>query len=202
MPIVTDDELKVVVTLGMPGLTVAQNVYYARYDGLGDVNEATTTNDMKLWSDDMYANMLATLADTVTIEEVTVFRKVTADPLVFEQIGTEASTQVGTSTDQCLPNGVAMVMRVGTVALRSIARKYIPGINEGSSDITTWSAAALAAGASFLFDWLAGPATQAGRDYTVGIVSTKDGLFKTFKGTGILSAIPGYQRRRKPGVGI
>ncbi len=202
MTIVQDDELKVVSTLAMPGLTIAQNVFYARYTAAAVVDEDDVTDDMLAWVDDMFAGVQTILADVVSLSEVTVYKKVTVSPLEFEQIGNLPGARIGLSTDHALPNGVALVIRVGTVALRSIARKYIGGINEGVSDGPDWAASALAGGAAFLADWIAGPATVSGRTYEAGIVSTKDGLFKTFLPTGIVSSIPGYQRRRKPGVGV
>ncbi len=195
-------ELKVVVTISMPGLTVAQNVYYVRYTGVNPADEEDVVDDMKLWADDMYGNILSVLADTVSISEVAVSTKLQAEPLSFEEIGTVPSTQVGTALDPILPNGVAVVMRVATSAVKSLARKYIAGISDGFNIGAVWDSNVLSSSASFLFDWIAGPATVGDRSYVAGIVSTKDGFFKTFPGAGILSTIPGYQRRRKPGVGI
>lgn len=202
MTVVQNDELKVVVSIGMPGTTIAQNVFYARYTALTEPTDAVVANDMLLWVDEMYENLDGQMGPDVFINEVITYKKITAVPLVFQQIGSEESTEVGTSATETLPNGVAMVMRIGTVALRSIARKYIAGLSEENVLTVSWSSTALVQGALFLIDWIAGPPTQSGRTYEAGIVSAKDGLFKTFLSIGTLSIIPGYQRRRKPGVGV
>lgn len=202
MTIVPSQPLKIVVTIGMPGLTIAQNVYYALYTGGADAADTDVVDDMVIWITALYINIDGQMNDTVTVDEVEVFKRVTSDPLVFESIGSDVTSVVGLVAGEALPNGVALVLRASTIALKSIARKYLPGISESNVLETTWSSTLLANAVLFLADWVAGPPTQGVRTYDGGIVSTKDGNFKAFALSSVVSAIPGYQRRRKPGVGI
>lgn len=201
MAVEQNDALKIVASFDMPGLTIAQNVFYASYTAVGDATEEDVTDDLLAWVEKMFDNLDGQIADTVSLNEVVVSKKIGASPLTWEEIGNVAGAFVGLDTTEAVPNGVAMVLRVATTALRSLARKYIAGLSETDTLTTSWSSTALVNGALFLADWILGPDTVAGRTYIPGIVSTLDGFFKTFGNEGVISAIPGYQRRRKPGVG-
>lgn len=202
MAIEADDNLKIVVTLSMPGLTVSQNVFYARYDSLFPSTEENVTSDLAAWIEEMWLNIEDIIVDVVSISEIVVSKQIVVFPPVFEEIGTEAGTFVGLEIADMVPHGVAMVARIATSGVKSIARKYIAGISEGFSTEAGWTAGAVLDGIAFIVDWITGPPSVDSRQYTGGIVSNKDGLFKTFGVSGILSGIQGYQRRRKPGVGI
>ena len=196
------DALKVVVSLAMPGDTIAQNVFYCEYtDGL-EADDADVTDDCEAWVIEMYAHILSILADTVSVNEINVYKKTSAVPLEYDLIGTAAGTQVGTAVTDPLPNGVAFVLRAGTIVAKTVARKYLPGLSEAQSAGAAWVAGAVTDVIAFGVDWVTGPDTVGSRTYNGGVVSSKDGLFKAFNAAAIISTIPGYQRRRKPGVGI
>lgn len=201
MSVIPNDELKVVATFVMPGITVAQNVYYCRYDGEFLTSNQNVADDMLIWVEDMMAPFEEILTTLVTLSAVTVFKKISADPLEFEQIGDEPGSFAGIETSDTIPNGVAMVIRVATQVGGRLARKYIAGVSEGFVEAIAFTSGAITAAGLFAVEWIAGPATQGAREYVSGIISVGDGTFRELGFTAIVSVIPGYQRRRKPGVG-
>ena len=196
------DVLKVVVSLTMPGDTIAQNVFYCEYLGGTPADESDVTDDCEAWVVLMYANIISIMAIGVDVNEIKVYLKTSAAPLEYDLIGVAAGTQSGTAVTDPLPNGVALVMRAGTILAKTVARKYIAGLSEAQAAGAAWVAAAVIDATAFAVDWIVGPPTVAGRSYQGGVVSSKDGLFKAFTAAAVISSIPGYQRRRKPGVGI
>ena len=117
-----------------------------------------------------------------------------------------ASSMVGTGTGDYSPHGVAAVGRIVTEIPRRQGRTFIPGL----ADTAIFDGVLVAAIEVDLADYLA--------DFIVDI-SVTGGLFTwcTFNqeplsiyyetssltiGSVIANSLPGYQRRRKPGVGL
>lgn len=200
MSIPQDTDLRVTLTLTMPGLTIAQNVFYARYTGATALTEDNVTEDLKIW-------MLALLADVeddiytgVSVNSVSVAKAIPGVPVTWETIGEKFPAWAGLNVSQMLPNGVAAVVRVLSTVAGTVARKYIPGFTEVGSDSIDWIASVLFDLALYVITWYTGP-TLGGRTYDAGVWSTLTDSFVALITEGAVSAIPGYQRRRKPGVG-
>lgn len=202
MTVQVGDKMKIVATLAMPGLTVSQNVFYANYNGSGAASDDDVTSDLAAWVEEMFDNLDSIMVDVVSISEVVVSKLIDDTPVTWEEIGTEPGVFVGLETGDMVAHGVAAVVRIATSGVKSIARKYIAGFSEGFSSELGWTAGAITALLAFSVDWITGPPTVAGRNYTGGIVSASDGSFRTFGLNAVVSGIQGYQRRRKPGVGI
>ncbi len=202
MSIVDNDVIRVTLTWDMPNNTIAQNVFYAVY--MGDTTQIDSEIQTSIggWINDMYLGVMPILSTAVAMNSYRVEKQVSEVPLVFEHLFTEPITLAGTDISDMLPHGVAMVVRAGTVALKGLARKYLPGITEGWIDNSTWVGAALTVGANFVTFWLLGAdGARPGEDYFAGIIQVATGIFKALDGTGAVSTLAGYQRRRKPGVG-
>ena len=202
MAIGLDDVLKTVVTLTMPGTTVAQNVFYSQLTSSGGESDVDVIEAQRLWVEDMYDNILGEVSDLVAINEISVYVQVSEVPIDFDLVGIVDGTGVGSEVGHPLPNGVALVIRAATIVAGTVARKYIPGLSEVSSEGAAWTAAVLIDAVGFGVDWVTGPDTYLGATYEGGVVSSKDGKFKPFSVAALISTIPGYQRRRKPGVGV
>ncbi len=194
--------LRVVATWDMPGTTIAQNVYHVETAFVAPVAAADVVTDLTDWVETMAADILGSLADTVDLNEVEVSELTSTGPAVWESIGAELALGAGLAATDALPNGVAMVVRAGLAGVSWFARKYLAGMGVSKVDSDNWEAGALAEGADFLVTWLAGHNGGAGIDYLPGIFAVATEAFRHLSTTGAVSVIPGYQRRRKPGVGI
>lgn len=200
MAIPQNTELRVTVTFAMPGLTIAQNVYYAKYLDLTSLSDGLVSTDMEQWATNMMDTVEDDVNDGVTINSVKTAKAVAGTPVTWEAVGERFPTWVGLNLAEMLPNGVAAVVRVLSEVGKTVARKYIAGFTEAGSVETAWIASTLANMTLFLIAWFNGPSIP-GREYEPGVWSTKTDSFVPLLTEGAISTIPGYQRRRKPGVG-
>ncbi len=200
MTIPQDTDLRVTVTLTMPGITIAQNVYYARYTTATSAADADVVEDCSDWAIDLLNDIEDDVSDAVSLNEVSVAKAVAGTPVSWETIGAESPTWVGLNTAEMLPHGVAAVVRAASVVFKTVARKYLPGLTEAGSDGTSWIASVLVNLALYALTWLDGP-SGVGRSYDAGVWSTLTDAFVALGSEAAVATIPGYQRRRKPGVG-
>ncbi len=178
-----------------------QNVFYTQLDsGTIPTNNATVAA-MRSWCDDMYTLMEDHMKSTVELDEVQVSKWIPGSPGTWDDIGSDAGTFVGVAVGELLPDGVALVMRAVTDAVKVIGRKYLGGLVESAVNNTAWEANVLVDALAFLVAWYEGPVPSV-REFISGVFSTVLQDFVPFEAQGILSTIPGYQRRRKPGVGM
>lgn len=201
MAIEDGDILKVVMTLDMPGSTVAQNVYHVRADLAAAKTDSVILNECFDWCQRMFGDVDASTADSVDINNVEVLKLTSTTPSVFVSIGSLAGTFVGLVASDALPNGVALVVRAAIEGVSFLARKFIPGIAETKSEEHTWATGALADAANYVVEWLFGVDLGSGDHLVSGVYSIAAEIFRELRGEGAVSTTPGYQRRRKPGVG-
>lgn len=111
-----------------------------------------------------------------------------------------AQTWTGTGTGDVLPNLVSAVLVAKAVGKRLIGRKFFSGIVESATTANALTGGALAAFAQAAINYFTEFTSVNGGIFGPGIVA-KDNSFHAF-GSGILSALLGTMRRRKPGLGI
>ena len=106
----------------------------------------------------------------------------------------------GTGTSDILPPGVALIITATTQYLRTYARKYIPGLDETQWETVAWATAAVTQGLAFGIQWLT-PYTglTTGNVYAPVLLRSLGGI-AGFTAV-FVRAEPGYQRRRRGGVG-
>ncbi len=201
MTVELDDELRITVTLTMPGTTVAQNVFYTIYKGVSQAWDYEVVQDMSDMIVAIFDTIKSDLGTGVSISSVETYKRESGTPDYWGSIGVDFPTWAGTGISEVLPNGVALVIRSLTGAVKTVGRKYVAGLTENEVSTTTWVAGALARAALFLIQWYVGWAASP-RDYQSGVWSTLTSAIVPMAMEGVVSTIPGYQRRRKPGVGM
>lgn len=195
--------LRVVAELIMPGSTVAQNVFYAQFNDTGGSNaDQDVVDDLVDWVDDIFNQIVNQMSDTITAGEVKVYQWDALD-LDWDEIGSNVATFAPADVGEMLPHGVAAVMTGRTFDADVNGRKFFAGFSEGEQDGSYWVALALTnlllAGAQWLTTF-AGTAT--GSTFYPGVWSVAQVVFRRFVDNLIVNGVAGYQRRRKPGVGI
>lgn len=107
----------------------------------------------------------------------------------------------GTDSTDPLPSGVSAVVTGPTYKPGRRARKFLPPMAEDQSYNQTWTALALTRLADFAAKWLVGgtDGELLGWLYPIAIKAL-DWTWNTLRSTRVATT-PGYQRRRKPGVG-
>jgi hypothetical protein len=195
--------LRVVAELVMPGSTVAQNVFYATFNDTGGSNaDQDVVDDLVDWVDDIFNTIVNQMADSIVAGEVKVYQWDDVD-LDWDEIGSNVATFVPADVGEMLPHGVAAVITGRTFDADVNGRKFFAGFGEAEQAGSYWVALALTnlilAGAEWLTSFT-GAAT--GSTFYPGVWSTVQVIFRRFVDNLIVNGVAGYQRRRKPGVGI
>lgn len=201
MAVSPGDHLRLTVSSTMPLASIAQNVYYARVDSLGGGDDNTVLFDLKLWVESIYLQLRPIISDKVT--QVLLEVAIQALGGAITPVGSQTLSIVGAAAAQMASHGVAGQSNMVLDGGGRPSIKFWPGVNEAgiedgeflSFDINIMLAAAAAI---VLGPNLVGTLGS----YTPGIVTGDTLNFKTFTGTIAAKTLPGYQRRRKPGVGI
>ena len=203
MALAANDILKVVVSLAFPDSVVAQNIFWTLFEADGSsVDDDDVLDDLETYVEAIYANILGALSDLVSLDDmkVYVYDSVGAD---FDEVGDRTVTGVGTLATHMLPHGVAAVSNIGTTDPDVQGRKFWGGLGEDASEDGYVSAPSAAAFALCVGDWMT-PFTGAntGSGFIPGVWSVVNTLFYASNAEGSTNLLLGYQRRRKPGVGI
>ncbi len=201
MAIQLGDIFRITATLLLADSNLMQNVFYTQLDsGTIPTNNAVVAA-MRTWVDDMYTIMEDHMKTTVSLDEVQVSKWIPGSPGTWDDIGSDAGTFAGLAVGELLPDGVALVMRAVTDAVKVVGRKYLGGLVESAVNNTAWEANVIVDALLFVISWYEGPVPTV-REFISGVFSTVLQDFVPFEANGIVSSIPGYQRRRKPGVGM
>lgn len=203
MSIAADTVLRAVAEVLLPGTNIAQNVFYFKFlDDGGSNADQDVVDDIAARCNSIYLALRDQMCDVATVGEVKVYQW---DPigLDWDEVGSAAMTVTLLDTGQMLPHGVAPVVTGRTVDPDVNGRKFFPAYGENAQDESTLNGAALTAlaiGGALWISAFVGAST--GSTIDPGVWSVTQVAFKKFVDHLIVNAIMGYQRRRKPGVGI
>lgn len=177
-----------------------QSVMHFEYSGAGDTDEEIG-DEISGHFTSMYTNVEDRFDQMVLSEEVSCWKWDTAlsrwdgmysEPWLFI---------IGEVVGQQLPNGAAALVRLYTALPRRQGRKFISGISGSQYLDAGWEALMLADMALFVADSVVSIATANGT-LQPGLFNTVTESYIPFKGAGAINVFCGYQRRRRPGVGI
>lgn len=195
--------LKVVVSLLLPDSVIAQNVFYSV---VADLVTSDAEDDVVLdlidWVELMYTELNAYIVSSVVASDVKVYEYDHVDD-DWDEVGTDAWSDGFASAGDMLPHGVAAVVHAKTIDPDVQATKFLPGFADGVFDDSDLSAGGVTAVLDFADVWGAPfTGTATGGLFGGGVWSVARGQFVLFNEVYICNGIAGYQRRRKPGVGI
>lgn len=206
MTVAVGDVVRCVAEWDVPGGTIAQLVYH--YLGVSGTTatEAQVGTAVEAALDLAWDHIAARVSDLVlgsTIEGLV------WDFVLNQWDGVFTVALVGadgSSADDMMPQGVAGLIKLFTVANRRQARKYIPGLAESQIDDGVIAAAALSDMALFAADFdddiVAGGLTLSYGTFNTDPASPLFETFSVSSGAVLAEGIAAYQRRRKPGTGI
>ena len=203
MTVAVNDILRVVAKLIWDDGEVAMNVYDLLVDGGGGpFDDGNLVLDVLDWVEAMYDNFLTVSSDELNGSEVAVYKYDAVDD-DFDEVGTESWSFTPTNAVDQLPRGVAALINMRTSDPDVLGKKYIPGITEAGATDGLWTAGLIAGLAAYVVDLIAPPTgALTGATFETGVWSVKNKAHVPLTGTVTIPTIPGYQRRRKRGVGI
>lgn len=199
MTIVTDDLCRVTARMLWQSTVTMIGTFYAAMAG-GPVTDGDAVADLAEWVDRVYDTMDVLLSDDLVFVDL-IIDKVLPTPSHLDTVPWPTMTNGGAAGDP-LPSGVAGLVSFSTQVFRRRGRKYIGGMAEAQLLGGLWTSSCLTAMATFGSEagttfagvnsgelWV--PVVFSVLDETVGVITAS-----------VAHAVPAYQRRRRPGVGI
>lgn len=205
MTIDVDDVVRVVLTWDAPLATLAQNVWHMQMVSGAGADPADVLDDLHTQWTVAMGDLQGHLSEEYSAVLFELFQWDYALHQ-FDGVGNEVMVgEVGVDAGDYLPHGCAYVVRYLTESSRRQGRIFIPGIPDTKVTDGVLEVATEAALVDFMSDW--------GTDISVtgGLfslctfnVEPASPLYETASlatGDYVVNSLPGYQRRRKPGVG-
>lgn len=197
-----NDTIKVVLTWLLTGDDFAQNVFHFSIDGALPADDQAWLDLITAWVVAVFDTDDDVMSDECSLNEIniSVLNQTTGefDPAIQGVAG----AFTGASTSTMLPHGTGPVLERFSTNPRSTGRCFLPGLPTGgqadgqiSSGFLT-SLLAVATRMATNYNG-AGGAILVPRIFSRGTLATN-----AVTGAVRVSATPGYQRRRKPGVGL
>jgi len=200
MPFLPADIARCTVTYALPDNVEAQSRFTAAWNGTTTLSDEDAVSDWEDYLDDIYSVVSADIADTISITGFELSRStVVGGKEVLEFIGVGTISNQPTNTNDMMVHGACMLFSARlTGAGRGAAKKFWPGFTQAATVNGIFQNAVIANMAPALATWIANFGT--GTDWLPGTWS----IGKGFRGMimPVARATPGYQTRRKPGVGI
>lgn len=199
MTIGNGKDLKGVLEILLPDSVVALNVFNYLTDFQEAQEENSVASKMRQHVQGVFGDLLAQIVDDADLGDLYCY--VWNNPH-WELFSTETPTATFTSTGDMLPHGVSALIRQYTTRPTTIGRKYVPGFGEGQITAGAWNSTALTALAAAAVEWGETQEVSANNDIIPAIFSKKTLFSYGFSETAVIPVYAGYQRRRRPGVGM
>jgi len=194
---------RTVLELSMPeGVTATLNKYIRAESQIPSVDYPDLVANVATWWDEIMGHMESSIATNVSAEQVVVYHvdDATGDETVLD----DATITFNPSASGGLaPHGAAALLTAQVFQDRGVLKLFFPGIADSLlSAEALWNGTVLADLALAGVPLLLGPNDVNGVDLEAGSWNGDNQVFKPIGTSATASAIPAYQRRRKPGVGI
>jgi hypothetical protein len=190
--------VRIVPTFTIGTQSRMQNVYHCRHTtGSGQADEDVVDAAVE-FVEELMGNFTSNIHQGVDLESVDVYELVGTE---FQPVGTGSSTWVGTNSNDRLPSGIALLIKLYKERTGHADRKYIGGFTEVALAADAWASGVLTNGAAFVADMVAEFTATNGVKLQPSYFNRMTGLVKDYIG-GAAQEVISYQRRRKPGVGL
>ena len=199
MAIPTSTPLKVVQELILLGDVVSLNVFYYWTIFTEDQTDAAVLAAIRGHVETMYATLDGQIQLGVEFGSMKLYRR---NGVHWDQVGSRSPDDTFNNSGDMAPHGVSALVRAYTVEPRVIGRKYIGGFCESEMTAGVLTGTALTALALFNDEWVTVIEIDETNELWPGVWSTVLGTVALMSGTTVTPVHPGYQRRRRPGVGI
>lgn len=192
--------VRVVISFGAPGASIAQNVFYYECQS-SSADEQTALADVTTLFAANYLDNWATISEAECDAFLLEMDIVNGDGTVDRNIGDSDPDVQGDVTGDILPAANSGYLQANTERANSLGRKFVPFLLEGDQTDGYWVASVTSTLADMLADWLTILIVDTTADLVPGVVSRVTQTFLEFLGSGYVTNVPAYQRRRKPNVG-
>ena len=206
MTINIGDVIQVVTTWAGALGEAAQNVWHMEQVSGAGSDEADVLTAIRTQYRVAFADIVGDIANDWTVVQYDLLvRDTTAHQWDGVSILGE-TTLIGNDAGDYLPHGVAQILRYSTGLARRQGQMFIPGHVDTSVVSGLFVAGVLTRALAFAADWGTDISVTGGLlqlcTYNVDPASSYYETSSLADGNYIANSVPGYQRRRKPGVGI
>jgi len=203
MAISSGTVLKIVASLLLPDASLAQNVFYAVItDLVTSDDDDDVVSDMVDWVEAMFFQIVDEVSSQVASAGLTVYEYDSVDG-DWDEVGTTTWDDFFDGSGDMLPHGVAAIVHAYSLDPDVAGRKYIAGLIESVCAESDLTAGAITALGDFGTQWTTPrTGTATGGTIAPGVWSNAQDQFRAFLVDYAVNGVVGYQRRRKPGVGI
>ena len=201
MTVKNGDILKVVLDYVVPGAGTALNIFFYEYEGADWIESDMMDDFADWWASNFGSHWQANACVTANMNTLHFYR-VSAVGETLKDIGTRIIDLDGSLSGENVSAAVSMWMQGNTAIPQVRGSKYVPGMAETAVSNGTLTGGALTNLLLLLGSYVEVLELQTGRFLSPGVLSKREEDFVAFAGGGQVTAIPAYQRRRKPGVGI
>lgn len=195
--------LRVVASFLFPESVIAQNVFYTVFSpDNGSADEADVISDLVDWVEAMYTEIDNVIVNDVTTTQIQVYVYDSIDD-DWDEVGNSPWSVTMLASADMMPHGCAIIAHCQTSDPDVRGTKYIGGPDDDSAAASAIVGGVLTQMLAFAAEWVTPfvGAVTAGT-FGPGIWSPKNTSFFLANGTYSINGDIGYQRRRKPGVGI
>lgn len=206
MALSVGDVIRVAITGGTAAADVFQLVHHLKMTAGAGADEDLLMDTEAADYEDAFTEIEDFISDTYSFDTMDFWVR---NPTTHEWdgLGTRVLTSlVGLSASDPVPQGVALVGLIVTEVLRRQGRTFLPGVREGDVNDGLATGTLLAAFALYLAKVVSKYTITGGTfkwcTYNTDPTSALYETASLYNGTIILNDVVGYQRRRKPGVGI
>jgi len=192
------DTIKVTARMVWAGAVDVQNVFYAQLGSGAGITDQDCKDDLTAWVESMYTVIVGAMPTSLAFVDLDYFNATQHVPMGVDFWPTLTA---GTGSTEIQASGVAAVITAFTHLVRTRGRKFFGPLIEDAVDSGLLNSATMIALASVMALWVT-PFTGAtsGETWTPGVLKRLTNAFWSFRDA-VVRNIPGYQRRRKQGVG-
>jgi len=192
------NHLRVTARMLLMGVVTLENVFDVRVESWTSGSDLQVSNDMATWVDGAYGEMLGEFSNLLTFVDVATFNVSTKSP--YPTVPWPSLT-IGTNSADVLATGVAALALFHTVKSKCIGRKFIGGLTENALNAALLTSSVLGHLEDFAIHISSGPAAVESTASYEFVIYDKLAAPQIVVRT-VVNAIPGYQRRRRQGVGV
>jgi len=198
MAIVQNNNLQVFAKMKYIGTETFGNVFTLHVDDTNAQSQANILDDIAEYVEGVYTPLIGAMVATLVFDEITIYN-LTA--LISEPtIPWPTLTAGAVAGTDAVPEAVSAFMFARTGVKRAIGKKFFPGLTETNTASGLWVVGLVAALGTSLANWITPFTGTNGVVLIPGVWQKAINNFEEFT-EGVVRDLPGYQRRRKRGVG-
>ena len=201
MAIVNDDVIKVVQAVVLPDTVEALNVFYFVCDFQAEQSEEDVVAECEAWIENIYGAIDGNMSDGAAMGLMQVYEWVAGAPPEWNKIGEGTPDVTFADVTEMLPHGCSALIRAYTTRGKTIGRKYFPAFTENAQEDGSWVSGCLANLATASGLWGSIGAIDPNNALVPGVYSATTQFVHELTDEFVIPVHPGYQRRRRPGVG-